>query len=138
MTSPLRFLVVESETEPARRERRNSVGQSSGETYIDTLLELAPSARCDQVKPADQGAECSDAAGLAGYDGVFLTGSPLHLYENTPEVKRVLEFMRAVFASGTPAFGSCAGLQVATVAAGGSVRRKARGREAAFARRITL
>jgi GMP synthase (glutamine-hydrolysing) len=42
-----------------------------------------------------------------------------------------------VFASGTPAFGSCAGLQVATVAAGGTVRRNARGREAAFARRIT-
>jgi GMP synthase (glutamine-hydrolysing) len=45
--------------------------------------------------------------------------------------------MRAVFASGTPSFGSCAGLQVATVAAGGTVRRNARGREAGFARRIT-
>src|SRR3954465_1122758 len=137
MTSPLRFLVVESETQQARRERRNRVGQSSGETYIDTLLELAPGARCDQVKPADPGAEWPDTAGLAGYDGVFFTGSPLHLYEDTPVVRRVLDFMRAVFASGTPAFGSCAGLQIATVAAGGSVRRNARGREAAFARRIT-
>src|SRR5919202_1751501 len=127
MTSPLRFLVVESETEQARRERRKSVGQSSGETYIDTLLELAPGARCDQVKPADRGAEWPYAAGPAGYDGVFLTGSPLHLYETTPEVGRVLEFMRAVFASGTPAFGSCAGLQGATVAAGGSGRPDARG-----------
>jgi GMP synthase (glutamine-hydrolysing) len=45
--------------------------------------------------------------------------------------------MRAVFASGTPAFGSCAGLQVATVAAGGTVRPNASGNEAAFARRIT-
>src|SRR5215210_1082464 len=108
MTLPLRFLVVESETEPARREPRKSVGQSSGETYIDTLLALAPGALCDQVKPANQAADWPDAAGLAGYDGVFLTGSPLHLYENTPEVGRVLEFMRAVFASGTPAFGSCA------------------------------
>ncbi len=45
--------------------------------------------------------------------------------------------MRGVFASGTPAFGSCAGLQVATVAAGGSVRPSRRGREAGFARRIT-
>src|SRR3954462_324939 len=115
MTSPLRFLVVESETQQARRERRNRVGQSSGETYIDTLLELAPGARCDQVKPADPGAEWPDTAGLAGYDGVFFTGSPLHLYEDTPVVRRVLDFMRAVFASGTPAFGSCAGLQIATV-----------------------
>src|SRR4051812_6331826 len=57
MTSPLRFLVVESKTQQARRERRNRVGQSSGEAYIDTLLELAPGARCDQVKPADPGAQ---------------------------------------------------------------------------------
>jgi GMP synthase (glutamine-hydrolysing) len=78
-----------------------------------------------------------DGETLAGYDGVFLTGSPLHLYQETPETRREVAFMRAVFASGTPAFGSCAGLQVATVAAGGTVRRNTRGREAAFARRIT-
>src|SRR4051794_37752342 len=121
MNSPLRFLVVESETQQGRQERRNRVDQSSGETYIGTLLELAPGARCHHVKPADQGAQWPDAAGLAGYDGVFFTGSPLHLYEDTPVVGRVLDFMRTVFASGTPAFGSCAGLQIATVAAGGSV-----------------
>jgi GMP synthase (glutamine-hydrolysing) len=45
--------------------------------------------------------------------------------------------MRAVFASGTPSFGSCAGLQVAVAAAGGRVGRGPRGREAGFARRIT-
>ena len=44
--------------------------------------------------------------------------------------------MRAVFASGTPSFGSCAGLQVATVAAGGTVRPNGRGAEAPFARGI--
>src|SRR4051794_4242088 len=127
MTSPPRFLIVVSETQQARRERRNRVGQSSGETYIDTLLALAPGARCDQVKPADRGAEWPDTAGLAGYDGVFFTGSPLHLYEDTPVVRRVLDFMRAVFSSGTPAFGSCAGLQIATVAAGRRAGRKASG-----------
>jgi len=68
---------------------------------------------------------------------VFLTGSPLHLYQDTPAVRRQLEFMRAVFASGTPSFGSCAGLQVATVAAGGRVRENRAGHEVAFARRIT-
>jgi GMP synthase (glutamine-hydrolysing) len=52
-------------------------------------------------------------------------------------VRRQLDFMRAVFVAGTPAFGSCAGLQVATVAAGGTVRPNQRGYEAGFARRIT-
>jgi GMP synthase (glutamine-hydrolysing) len=137
MSTPFRFLVAESEPPHAREQRRESIGQSSGETYIDRLVALLPDACCDRVKPADRAAGWPSSAGLAGYDAVFLTGSPLHVYQNTPEVRRVLDFMRAVFASGTPSFGSCAGLQVATVAAGGTVRRNARGRKAAFARRIT-
>jgi GMP synthase (glutamine-hydrolysing) len=137
MAKQLRFLVAESEPPEAREARRESVGRSSGETYIHTLCELVPGAACDRVKPADANADWPGDAGLADYDAVFLTGSPLHLYEDTPEVRRELDFMRAVFASGTPSFGSCAGLQVATVAAGGTVRRNARGREAGFARRIT-
>ena len=117
--------------------RRQSVGRSSGETYVDILLSLAPGAQCDRIKPVDAGAGLPAGTSLGGYDGVFLTGSPLHLYKETPETRRTVEFMRAVFAAGTPSFGSCAGLQVATVAAGGTVRQNARGYEAAFARRIT-
>jgi GMP synthase (glutamine-hydrolysing) len=132
-----RFLIAESEPPEARESRRESVGRSSGETYRDTLLALAPGAECHRIKPADADAEIPGGASLSAYDGVFLTGSPLHLYEETPETRRTVAFMRAVFASGTPSFGSCAGLQVATVAAGGTVRRNARGREAGFARRIT-
>ena len=40
--------------------------------------------------------------------------------------------------AGTPAFGSCWGLQVLTVAAGGSVRKNPKGREIGFGRRIKL
>lgn len=52
-------------------------------------------------------------------------------------MRRQLDFIRAVYASGTPAFGSCASLQVATAAAGGTVQENRRGHEAGFARRIT-
>jgi GMP synthase (glutamine-hydrolysing) len=138
MTDQLRFLMAESEPAEAREVRRNSVGRSSGESFIATLERLNPGSRCDRIKPADPGSSCPDSRCLAGYDAVFLSGSPLHLYKDSPEVRRELDFMRAVFASGTPAFGSCAGLQVATVAAGGSVRTNERGKEAGFARRITL
>jgi GMP synthase (glutamine-hydrolysing) len=134
---PLRFLVAESETQQAREKRRESVGRSSGETYLDILHRLVPDAACDRIQPADTDAALPPGLSLTGYDAVLLTGSPLHLYEETPETRRTVAFMRAVFASGTPAFGSCAGLQVATVAAGGSVRPNARRLEAGFARRIT-
>jgi len=134
----LRFLVAESEPPQARETRRESVGRSSGETYIDTLRFLAPGAVCHRVKPADRGAALPDQTDLQSYDAVFVTGSPLHLYQDTPETRREVDLMRAVFEAGVPSFGSCAGLQVAAVAAGGTVRPSRRGREAGFARRITL
>lgn len=45
--------------------------------------------------------------------------------------------MRSVFASGTPSFGSCAGLQLAVAAAGGTVRKMPARMAAGIARRIT-
>lgn len=137
MAYPLRFLVANSETPKARDKRRDSVGSSSGETYVERLRALVPDAQIDLAAPVDDRHHAPDHGALADYDAVFLTGSPLHLYEDTPETRRAVEFMRAVFASGTPSFGSCAGLQVATVAAGGTVRPRVDGHEAAFARRIT-
>jgi GMP synthase (glutamine-hydrolysing) len=132
----MKFLVAESEPPSARDKRRASVGRSSGETYQALLEHIAPGARSTRVKPADEADETLSEAELAGFDAVFITGSPLHLYEDAPECRRIIGFMRAVFASGTPCFGSCAGLQVATVAAGGSVRSMGDRRESGFARRL--
>jgi GMP synthase (glutamine-hydrolysing) len=134
---PLRFLVAESEPPEARERRRDSVGRSSGETFLETLQSLAPGAFCQRITPADSDRDVPSQGDIGGYDAVFLTGSPLHVYDDTPEVARELAFMRAVFAAATPAFGSCAGLQVATVAAGGRVRSMEQRREAGFARRIS-
>ncbi|WP_241233635.1 type 1 glutamine amidotransferase [Altericroceibacterium xinjiangense] len=129
--------MAESSPPEARKKRRESVGKSSGETFVDTLKRLAPGAECDQVKPADHCSELPTGQEIRTYDAVFLTGSPLHLWQDSDEVRREIAFMRAVFASNTPSFGSCAGLQLAAVAAGGTVRPIGERREAGFARRIT-
>jgi len=131
------FLVAESETADQRDARRRHAGKSSGETYAATLEQLRPDARITIVAPADDDADQLDAAALRAFDAVFVTGSPLHVYDDTPPVRRQLAFMRAVFASGTPSFGSCAGLQLAVAAAGGSVRKMPERIEAGVARRIT-
>jgi GMP synthase (glutamine-hydrolysing) len=135
-TNNLKFLIAESEPPQAREKRRRSVGRSSGETYESLLEHVAPDAEWTRIQPADEGDGSVRNCDLAAFDAVFLTGSPLHLYDDRPECRRIIDFMRAVFASGTPAFGSCAGLQVAAVAAGGTVRAMGERREAGFARRI--
>jgi GMP synthase (glutamine-hydrolysing) len=132
----LRFLIAESEPPEAREKRRQSVGRSSGETYEALLGRIAPAARCHRVKPADGVEQLPSGEDLTAFDAVFVTGSPLHLYQESAETRREVELMRAVFAAGTPAFGSCAGLQLATVAAGGTVRPMGSRREAGFARRV--
>ena len=132
----MKLLVAESETPDERAQRRAAAGKSSGETYAATLRDLAPGATVTVIQPADDDAPCHTPADLRASDAVFLTGSPLHVYDDTPEVRRQLAFMRAVIAAGTPSFGSCAGLQVAVAAAGGRVRRMPRRMEAGVARRI--
>ena len=130
------FLIAEGEPPEAREERRQSVGRSSGETYADLLAALSPGAEIVRIKPADGDRRAPGAAALFDHDAIFLTGSPLHLWKETPQARRQVAFMREVFAAGTPAFGSCAGLQVACVAAGGTVRPMTT-LESGFARRIS-
>ena len=100
------------------------------------IAAIAPGAVTDICLPADEGANLPDGAGLQSYDGIVLTGSSLHIYQIEPAVTRQIELMRAIYASGTPCFGSCWGIQMGAVAAGGTVIANPRGREVGFARRI--
>jgi GMP synthase (glutamine-hydrolysing) len=132
----LRLLVVEGNASQAREAQRAAFGKTPSQSYADTLHELAPDAICDLCFPADEGAILPDSGGLESYDGVFATGSALNLYDGGPAVSRQIELARAVFAAQVPFFGSCWGLQVATAASGGEVRRNPLGREIGFARNI--
>lgn len=133
----LKLLVAESETVEEREARRAHAGKSSGESYAATVRQLRPDADITIVAPADEDATLYSVEALRAFDAVFVTGSPLHVYDDTPEVARQIAFMRRVFASTTPSFGSCAGLQLAVATAGGKVRKMPERMEAGIARRIT-
>jgi GMP synthase (glutamine-hydrolysing) len=76
---------------------------------------------------------------LADYDGIAWTGCSLTIYEEEDErVRNQLAIARAAFAAGIPSFGTCWGVQIAVVAAGGMVAAHPRGREMGFARKIQL
>ncbi|MHB2166858.1 type 1 glutamine amidotransferase [Alsobacter sp. R-9] len=134
---PLRFLVVDGNTREGRETHRATYGQSYCESYAAVIRDIEPAAVCDFAMPADEGANLPDSAGLESYDAVVLTGSALHAYHAVPAVLRQVELARAVYRSGTPFFGSCWGIQIAAVAAGGEVRANPRGREVGFARNVS-
>jgi GMP synthase (glutamine-hydrolysing) len=132
----LRFLVVEGNTRGAREAHKAAYGRMLSESYAQVIHDIERDAVCDIAFPTDEGANLPDRAGLESYDGIVLTGSHLNIYDRSPEILRQIDLMRAIYASHTPSFGSCWGLQVAAVAADGEVRKNPLGREVGFARRL--
>jgi GMP synthase (glutamine-hydrolysing) len=135
----LRFLVIEGNNAEGRERQRMRLGRMASEGYSGCLRYLAPGSVTDICMPADEGANLPGERDLReNYHGVVITGSALHVWEQHPDAMRQVEFARTVFRSGVPFFGSCWGLQVATVAAGGKVEKNPLGREAGIARAITV
>ena len=137
MPSP-RLLVIEGNSPRTMAEHVAHGGIPASEGYSNLLRELLPGAHVDICYPGDPTATLPEGEALAGYDGVTITGSALHIYEGGKEVTRQVELVRTLLDTGTPVFGSCWGLQVITAAAGGSVRRNPKGRELGFGRSIRL
>ena len=72
------------------------------------------------------------------FDGVLWTGSSLFVNDSSPSVGRKLTFAEDVFNSGVPFYGSCWGLQIAVVVAGGKVDKCRNGREFGITNPIEL
>jgi GMP synthase (glutamine-hydrolysing) len=132
----LRLLVIEGNTPAGRRRIAESAGATPAESYAAVLRAIAADAIVEICAPAD--GDGSTPQSLDSYDGVAITGSSLNIYQREIGSLRQIDFVREVFARGIPMFGSCWGLQLATVAAGGEVGLNSAGREVAFARKIIL
>ena len=134
---PSRVLVVASETEDECNARRRSAGAASHESYAETLQGLRPGLRVETTSCVT-GENPMTVPDLRGFDGIFFAGSPIQMHQDSPEARAAARFMGRVFEAGTPSFGSCAGLQIAVVAAGGRTEPRPQGTEAAIARNIAM
>lgn len=134
----LNILVMEGNDAEGRLRQKTRLGRMASEGYSGCIRFLAPDAETHICMPADADADLPDVNGLRRFDGVVITGSALHVWEEKPEALRQVAFARKVYESGVPFFGSCWGLQVATAAAGGTVEKNPLGREAGVARAVTI
>ena len=135
---PARLLVIEGNSPQTLADHVSVGGVPAHQGYSNLLRELLPGAIVDACHPGDPSATLPEGLTLEGYDGIAITGSSLHVYNGGPEVMRQIDLVRTAFATGTPIFGSCWGLQVIAAAAGGSVRKNPKGREIGFGRGIRL
>ncbi|RLB57643.1 MAG: type 1 glutamine amidotransferase [Deltaproteobacteria bacterium] len=135
----LRFLIVDGYPPASREEFTACQSEQAWKLYADMLQAHLPEAGYDVLFPADPGSELPAGAALASYRGILWTGCNLTIYDQDDErVRRMIELQRQAYQQGVPAYGSCWGLQIAVVAAGGQVAKNPRGREMGLARKIVL
>lgn len=137
MNRPLHFLVIDGYPQESR-DAFDVVGMKlSWKLYAEMLKSHLPEASFSVWLPSDIAAPPGEL-GPEHYQGVLWTGCNLTIYDDDPRVHRQIDFARRAYSVGTPSFGSCWGLQMAVVAAGGEVKANPRGREIGIARKIGL
>ncbi len=136
--STLRFLIANGYDKPGRVELEQG-GCTPPEKLFQSIIETyVPEAQCDVIYPADLQVKLPTATALTDYDGVIWTGSSLTIYKVDDRVQAQIELARTLYESKIPQYGSCWGLQLAVVAAGGFCAANPKGREASLARKIHL
>lgn len=137
MKTPLRFLVIDGYPETRRDELVAAGITPAWKLHGDMLLRHLPSAEYDILFPCDPDAVIPSSEDMDGYAGLIWTGSCLSLTDSTdPRVRVQVELARIAYENGIPGWGSCWGLQVGAVAAGGEVSVNPRGKELGIARKI--
>ena len=107
--------------------------------FIDFLNRYVPSAQVTLCFAADSGDVLPEGVSIEHFDGIIWTGSDLTIYHLDDErVTKQIAFAKAVFECGIPSYGSCWGIQMAAVAAGGEVEKTPMGREWSIGRDIRL
>lgn len=131
-----RLLLMEGNTADKRARAAELGVRSSSEIYALAILAHYPDFDLDVVNAADPDGAIPGGRSFADYDGFVVTGSSLHAYDRDFAVTNQIAMLRHAAEAGLPVFGSCWGLQIAVMAAGGQVEYNPRGREVGFARKI--
>ena len=135
----LKFLIVNGYPQASRDNFDRSDVAHPHDLYRRLLDRYAPGSESRVFFVADVENRMPTPEELRAFQGVIWTGSDQTIYHTHEEkVARQIELARMVYRLGVPQFGSCWGVQMAAVAAGGKVEPNPKGREWGFASRIEL
>ncbi|MBL7189452.1 MAG: type 1 glutamine amidotransferase [Phycisphaerae bacterium] len=139
MTTPLRFLIIDGYPKQSRDDLQAAGMKLAWELYADMLAQHLPDAAYDILLASDPDVEIPSAKDLSAQAGIIWTGCNLSINDTkNPSVSGQIDMARDAYEVGVPSFGSCWGIQIAAVAAGGKVEPNPRGREMGLGRKIYL
>ncbi len=133
-----RLLLLEGNTADKRAKALKLGVRSSSEIYAQAIAAHFPHIELDVLHGADEGECMPHGRDWSDYDGFVVTGSSLHAYDKDFAVTNQIALVAEAAEQGLPIFGSCWGLQIAVMAAGGEVAYNPKGREVGFARKILV
>ena len=138
-TASHRFCIVNCYPAASRENfDRSDVGHPQ-DMFKAFLAREAPNATTEVVYVADPGFSLPKGASIADFDGFIWTGSDLTVYNtDDPRVASQISFANELMREGAASWGSCWGIQLASLVGGGQVAVNPRGREWGIARNIEL
>jgi len=133
-----KILIVEGNLREENESFSENGIQTHTESLKDSLSHFTDELSFDVVNPSsDQNIQLiSDQ--LEQYDGLIWGGSSLNIYNNTPEIKRQIEFMKECQKKIKKILAICWGMQVAVTAAGGEVKKATKGSHRGIASNIEI
>jgi len=133
----LEILIVEGNL----KEENQSFSQVGIQTHTESLKESLGNFNneiiYDVINPSSDENLQKTTNNLEKYDGLIWGGSSLNIYNNTPEIRRQIEFMSECQKRVKNILAICWGMQVAVTAAGGEVK-KANRSHIGIANQITI
>ena len=107
------------------------------ESLKESLYHYTKELNIDVVNPSSDENIDTIKSKLSIYNGLIWGGSSLNIYNNTPEIKKQIEFMKECQNKVKNILAICWGMQVAVTAAGGEVK-KANNSHIGIANEITI
>jgi GMP synthase (glutamine-hydrolysing) len=135
----MKFLIIDGYSKGSRDKLDEAGMTFAWKLYADMLLKYMPDAEYEVFFPTDTNPDdfpCKEA--LTSLTGIIWTGADLDINEtHIPTNAAQIKLAELAYELGNDSWGSCWGIQMAAVAAGGTVERNPIGREMGFGRKIT-
>ena len=132
-----KLLIVEGNLREENKSFLEAGIQTHTQSLQDSLNHYSKDLQYDVVNPSSDDSLETAKDKLLKYDGLIWGGSSLNIYNDTPEIRRQIEFMKECQKKVKNILAICWGMQVAVTAAGGEVK-KAKGSHIGIANEITI
>ena len=133
-----RILIVEGNLREENQSFTDGGIKTHTESLKDSISYFTDQLDIDVVNPSSDENINEVAKDLTKYHGMIWGGSSLNIYNDTPEIRRQINFMRACQKNIKNIFAICWGMQVAVTVAGGEVKKCPNGAHRGIAHDIEI